>query len=355
MLQTLFSIPTTIFGVPIFGVGVVLAVIVLWTAFAVWSRVARVGFDGEATSTLIFGGIASAFVVFVVPNLVGDAGFPVRGYGFFLLIAIVTSFGLLVCRRENVGLSVDDVMAFVLWGVVGGIAGARIFYIAQYWQTLLVVAPTGSLDFPATTWKMVNLTEGGLVVYGSLIGGAATVITMTLMRRLPVLKVCDWVIPAVAFGMAIGRLGCLMNGCCYGEVCSPEYGIVFPVGSPAHYEQVARGLVDANSGQVLPVYPTQLYSAAGLAILGAILLALDFVVNFAVNKQFANRYAGIVLAAFLLLEPPMRFVLEIFRADEKSFWITPMTISQNVAVMMFAVGVVLMAFVVRRGSRRSQT
>jgi phosphatidylglycerol:prolipoprotein diacylglycerol transferase len=80
--------------------------------------------------------------------------------------------------------------------------------------------------------------EGGLVVYGGIIGGMIATAIFFWRHRLSVLAMYDIMAPALLLGIAFGRLGCLMNGCCFGSVCEPAYGIVFPVGSPAHYSQV---------------------------------------------------------------------------------------------------------------------
>jgi phosphatidylglycerol:prolipoprotein diacylglycerol transferase len=119
---------------------------------------------------------------------------------------------------------------------VAGLIGARAFYVIEYWNEFQ--RPT----LRETLARILNFTQGGLVVYGALFGGVAVGIIFVRRRRLPVLAMTDLVSPSLMIGLALGRLGCLLNGCCFGGVCESQAPrIRFPIGSPPYVQQLEQG------------------------------------------------------------------------------------------------------------------
>jgi len=92
--------------------------------------------------------------------------------------------------------------------MVAGIAGARLFYVIQKRDEFFNGAPPLEMIL-----SMVNMTKGGLVVYGSLIGGSLAALIFLKLNKLPILKIADLMAPGMVLGLAIGRLGCLMEWC----------------------------------------------------------------------------------------------------------------------------------------------
>jgi prolipoprotein diacylglyceryltransferase len=84
---------------------------------------------------------------------------------------------------------------------------------------------------------VVNVAGGGLVVYGAVIGGILGTLVFIQRYKLPSLAMFDLAIPSLMLGMGLGRLGCLMNGCCFGSLCSLPWAVTFPPGSPPHFYQ----------------------------------------------------------------------------------------------------------------------
>jgi phosphatidylglycerol:prolipoprotein diacylglycerol transferase len=111
-----------------------------------------------------------------------------------------------------------------------------------------------------------------LVVYGAFFGGMIGLLLFVRKQRLPLLAMCDLVVPSMALGLAIGRIGCLMNGCCFGAVCDYPWAVTFPPESPPYRAQVERGqmygfTLSGNSlaePRVLAVEPDSLAAQAGL-------------------------------------------------------------------------------------------
>lgn len=235
MRQTLFYIPHEILGLPVFGMGWALLVWAIVSVVLLFWLVRRQGWNADTRSYLPLLLLVAAAFYFVLPFLEErppngpPLGLAIRGYGVMLLVGVVCAVGLAVQQARRVGLDPELIYSLALWSFVGGIIGARLFYVIQYWHRF--EHPT----LGATIGALLNVTEGGLVVYGSLIGGGITGIWFIRKHRLPLLAVLDLVAPALMIGLAIGRIGCLLNGCCHGGLC--EYralGITFPKGNPPY-------------------------------------------------------------------------------------------------------------------------
>jgi len=242
VLQTLFYIPTKIGDVPLFGPGVLL---VLWAigsiGLLVW-LVRRQGFNADTRAylpVLLLLGLA----IYFLPKIVGDTqGLPVRGYGVMLLLAVASSVGLLVARGKRIGIDPELIFSLSFWLFVAGILGARVFFVIQYWnESFYQTTKDGSFDFGATVRAVLNISQGGLVVFGSLIGGAIAALIFIRKHKLPTLVMGDLMAPCIVLGMAIGRIGCFLNGCCHGAVCDLPWAVQFPHGSEAYVQQVEDG------------------------------------------------------------------------------------------------------------------
>ena len=122
------------------------------------------------------------------------------------------------------------------WGVVSGIVGARLFYVIQHWDTLDGETLSDRL------YSSLQFTEGGLVVYGGVIAGLIAISYWAYSFKVSLLKVADAVTPAFFLGLAFGRIGCLLNGCCYGGLCDSHLpSISFPSGSAVYSDQLLNG------------------------------------------------------------------------------------------------------------------
>jgi phosphatidylglycerol:prolipoprotein diacylglycerol transferase len=213
------------------------AVMLLW----LWRR------NGWSTETmsyipvlLVMGG-----VILFLPRLVEADGLPIRGYGAFMLAGVVAGVATAVYRAKRQGFDPDLMMSLAFWMFVAGIIGARVFFVIQYWEsfqreTLL-----------QTIGQMLKFTEGGLVVYGALAGGLLAFVVFCRRQQWSPLVIGDIIGPSMLLGLALGRIGCLMNGCCYGGVCDGDsVCISFPkysnppqndTFSPPYQDQLVRG------------------------------------------------------------------------------------------------------------------
>lgn len=227
----------------------------------------------------------------------------IRFYGLMYVIAILAGSFLIKreVRRKGIKLTEDDVMNFILWSVLGGIVGARIYYIAFNWDYY----SANLRDIPAV-W------HGGLAIHGGLIGGILVAYIYLKQRGISFWKMADSVAPAIILGQAFGRFGNFMNGDAHGRPTAMPWGIVFPPGSIA-------GREFPN----IPLHPTMLYE---MAINISIFLILWFGLR---NREHKN---GFIFAAYLMLYSLGRFVVESFRAD--SLMMGPIRAAQAVSLTL---------------------
>ena len=138
-------------------------------------------------------------------------------------------------RARQVGLDPEIILSLATWFFASGIVGARLFYVVEYWPKF------DKATLGETLLTIINLTQGGLVVYGSLLAGGAALVVFVYKNRLPGLAFADLIAPGVVLGVGLGRIGCFLNGCCFGGVCDLPWAVQFPEGSPAYADQAQRG------------------------------------------------------------------------------------------------------------------
>ena len=217
------------------------------------------------------------------PELFEIGPLTVHAYGFFLALAFIV--GMLVSfwylRKQFMDAYV--VFELVLAAAVGGIIGARIFYIIGHWS-----------DFSSAWWEIFYFWDvEGLVFYGGLIFGIAAAVAVVKWRGLSIGVVLDSGGLAVPAALAVARVGCYLNGCCYGKSTSLPWGVTFPPST-----QLSMGMPPN------PIHPTQIYEI----IMDVAILIILLVIY----KKF--RYRGEIMLSFIMLYAVARFINEFFRA-----------------------------------------
>jgi phosphatidylglycerol:prolipoprotein diacylglycerol transferase len=159
---------------------------------------------------------------------------PIYGYGFMLFCAFVACTWLAIRLGKRHGLPNEPIWDLATWLFFGGIIGARLTFIARY------------SDPSWSWWNYFAVWDGGLIFYGSIPGalvGYALAYHFQLKKHgVSHWQMADIVAPGLALGLCLGRIGCLLNGCCYGNVaCENCLAISFPLSSPPRYEMVKRG------------------------------------------------------------------------------------------------------------------
>lgn len=171
--------------------------------------------------------------LFTIPIL----DWPIKSYGAMLTIGFLSAIWLSIKRAERMKMDPDLVLNIGMVCLVCGVVFARVFYVVHYWGSSFKHQANPII-------AALNFTSGGLEYYGGLIGAIVGAVGYMMIKRVSVRMYTDLLAPATAFGLAFGRIGCLLNGCCWGGACvdahghaSVPWGIRFPHGSPAQMRQ----------------------------------------------------------------------------------------------------------------------
>lgn len=313
---------------PGFGFGIVL---LAWVLFGAWSLRylwrARGHWTGDDWSSIgLWIGIAAAIIF--APQFgprFAPEGLPIYGYGLMLLISFGSGALLAIWRAQREGLNADLIWDLAAWLFIPGLVGARVFYLVQYGHQVFAGKQGAEL-----LWAVVNLPDGGLVLFGGLLAGAVSYFTFCHLRQVPPLLLADIVTPSVFLGIGFGRIGCLLNGCCFGDVCHLPWGLSFPKDSVPYRVLVDRGFLAPDAPFTPPLHPTQIYSAIDGFLICAITLAY---------YPYRQRN-GSVFGVALLIYPTTRFLIELLRGDEYGQFGTSLTISQWVSIGVILCGIV---------------
>ena len=199
--------------------------------------------------------------------------FTIYSYGLMFAIAVLVCAFFLSKDAAQKGISRETVFDLVFWVVLSGLIGARLFFVILNWKYFL--------QYPG---EIINVQNGGLAFQGSLVFGTIAGLIYVKKNKLSLVTVIDLCAPYAALGQSIGRIGCFLNGCCFGK--SVPWGIYFPV---LKYR----------------AYPTQLFDAIGLFV----------IFLFLKRMQKKSLLPGQIFVLYLVLASLLRFIVEFFRAD----------------------------------------
>jgi phosphatidylglycerol:prolipoprotein diacylglycerol transferase len=252
----------------------------------------------------------------VNPVLFRIGSFALHGYG--LLYALGVAVGVLGARKllRREGVSDDTTWDLALALVAGVVIGARLEYVRSHFA-----------EFAGAPWRVLALRDGGLVFYGGFVGAVLAILAVARWRGVRPLQVFDAFAVFLPVGHALGRVGCVLAGCCWGAPTGLPWGIRYPA---SH-----------DSGGV-PTHPVQLYEAAFNLALGAALLIL----------HGRRRHEGQVLAAFLLSYPIFRALNETLRGDAvRGFVLGTVTNAQATSAVLVVTGLAVAWYARRYGAR----
>ena len=272
-------------------------------------------------------------VIFELPSwfpLLGGA--PITSFGVFMLFAFLTGGYVLRAEMRRMGEDPDRAWDLVFMAVVGGIVGAKLYYLLLNYREL-AADPLGML-----------LSRGGLVWYGGFVLATALVVWEIRRQKLPLAATADAIAPALALAYAVGRIGCFLVGDDWGRPTDSWVGVRFPRGTPpSHVDQIERlfGIsVDPELveryGQVVPVHPTQLYE-----------VAMSTLIFFVLWRLRGRHAPGWLFMLWLMLAGVERFLVEFLRAKDDRFF-GALTLAQVISLAVVAVGVVGVARISRR-------
>lgn len=253
------------------------------------------------------------------------------GYSAFLALAFtvgITIAGSLAESRGNIGFK--DFRRFCLIAMGGSLVGARVFHV--------FFEGYGEL-YRSHPWLVIDLFRGGLSVWGGLMGAFLGLAFAFRRRWTALVAVADIAAPAFLVGTAIARVGCWVEGCCFGTPSVLPWATIYGHGSHAWTSQVALGAIPRDAAHSLPVHPSQLYEALGATILG---LGLTWVVRWCPSMT-----PGLPFSSALGSYGALRFLVEFWRADPRGSW-NGAPLPQIVAAMAVLVATTLVAYRRRR-------
>ncbi|MEW6096909.1 MAG: prolipoprotein diacylglyceryl transferase [bacterium] len=237
---------------------------------------------------------------------------PITIYSYGVMLALAFGIGIYLARKRalTVGINPHIIMDLGVYVLIASIIGARLLYIMS-----------NVSYYMAHPWEMV-FSRYGFVFYGGLI--LATIVSIWYLKRqkLSCWKMADVVAPSIAIGQAIGRIGCFLNGCCYGKPTTLPWGVMLPGRDPL---------------DLTPLHPTQLYSCATNLIIFCILTCL----------WKRRKFDGQIFLLYLLLYAIARFIIEMYRGDNP-YILFHLTLSQILSIL---IGLGAMTVMVRKEIR----
>ncbi len=267
-------------------------------------------------------------VLFHIPFL----GWPVYGYGLMMVIGFYVGIQLCMYLAKRCGLNPDTLMNAGLLALITGIIGARASHVLEN----LGEYTDSSRSIFANLKAAANISSGGLTYYGGFLLAFPVLVVYAVKKQIPLRLGMDIIAPGLMVGLGFGRIGCLLNGCCYGAVCNDSWAptMTFPYNSIAYQDQFIRGQISPPADLLAPtnrpplmtwdelkpdpslralavgqrslsLIPAQVYSA-----ITAFLIAFTCVAFFTVPHK-----AGHVFAGMMIVEGFERYILELLRAE----------------------------------------
>ena len=267
-------------------------------------------------------------------------GLTIHSYGFMIMLGFLCCLYLLGKRGRRRGFNVEALYDTALVGLLAGIVVSRLYHVVFNWR-----------QFSSNPVEIIRVDRGGLVFYGGLAGGAAGLLVMIYKKRLPLRRTLDLVVGLVPLGHAFGRMGCFLNGCCFGDKTDSFIGVKFPriladgvsdnpllnvagktiVGSPVFVQQVLDRQVASTSVYALPVHPTQLYAVAYN------LLIFGFLTMWARRAKRDGEVAWL----YAILYGSARFFNETIRVDQARV-VAGLTVAQLICIGLVVFGLVML-------------
>jgi phosphatidylglycerol---prolipoprotein diacylglyceryl transferase len=305
-------------------------------------------------------------ILFRIPIPWTSSALTLYGYGAMMCLGFLAAIWLAAWRAKREKQSPDIIYNAALVAFFGGIFGARAFYVLQN--------HSGSMSL----WDLVKIWEGGLTFYGGFLVAVGTMVAFLALTRRPLLFWLDIMAPSTALGLAFGRAGCFLNGCCYGDTCHTVPGLTWPAGTIPweHYASKAfpfaselpsgpaSGMINgalAAVWQPPAIHATELYALANALLLAVLLhtmfrwkrrhgqIILLFAVLYGASRFFEEMLRDDEPRIYLF---GLKTVLRVFGMDDTASRLPGLTISENLAVLMVLGGLIALV-VLMRSTRRT--
>ncbi len=255
----------------------------------------------------------------MLPELFEIGRFTIYTYGVLLAAAYLLGLKFAMVRARSRGLDPARTLDLGIYIIISALIGAKLLLFFVEFDTFR--------RDPAELW---SLARSGGVFYGGLILAVTVALWFMRRHRMPVWTTCDVFAPGIALGHAVGRLGCLAAGCCYGRPSDLPWAITF-----THPEAAA------NSGTPLhvPLHPTQLYESGAELLILVVLLAAE---------RHGRQFPGRTFWLYMLLYGVSRFAIELFRGDDRGIVLGLVSTSQFISILIVPLSLVMLYVLSRR-------
>ena len=259
--------------------------------------------------------------------------FSIYSYGVMIASAFIAAILFAMKEAKKSGEDPERILDISLYVILGALIGGRLGYVLTY------------LDYYVKDpVKILYFRQGGLSFLGGFLVAYFLCWLYVKRTKISFWKYADIAAPSIALGIGIGRIGCFLNGCCFGVV-SENYGIKFPSlhMPPVYLQQLNDGLIASGSSCTIPVIPTQIFSSLYGFLIFFILLWM---------KKY-KKYDGFLLLSFFVLYSISRFTVEFFRFYENNYKVfNLLTISQTIVLGVILVSLVFMN-ILKKKSKKS--
>ncbi len=248
--------------------------------------------------------------------------FSVAWYGFIIMIGFLLGFLLCMTIAKKSGQNSENYVDFFIYAVIGGILGARLYYVLFSWDY-----------YSAHPSEIIAIWNGGLAIYGGIIADIIIAFFFCRHRKLDFALLLDTCLPCVALGQAIGRWGNFMNQEAFGGYCDGLFAMRLNI-KTAYYltPELLDKAITVNGTTYIQVHPTFLYESFGcLMVLLLMLLMWKF-----------KKFNGQAACSYFIGYGIVRAFVEPLRTDQLLLWNTNIPVSVVVSVGMILLGVVLM-------------
>ena len=258
--------------------------------------------------------------LFEIPAIFGIGPLTVYTYGVMLAAAYLLGLQLAIVRAKKAGLDSQKMLDLGVALVIAALVGAKLLLLLVNFNY-----------FRSNPEEIFVLARSGGVFYGGLIGATLVAFWYITRHRLPLWTTCDMFAPGIALGHVIGRLGCLMAGCCYGLPTSVPWAVTF-----------TDPFAAANVGTPLnqPLHPTQLYEAGAELIILVFLLA---------TERKGRTFPGRTFWSYMFLYAVSRFIIEFYRGDERGL-VMGLSTSQFISLVLAPLSLIMLVVLRKRAT-----
>ncbi len=241
------------------------------------------------------------------PILFSVGNINIHSYGFMIAIAFIVGIFISMQFGRKVNIKPEIILDLAIYVMIGAIVGSRAMYVIGQWD-----------KYKDNIIEIFMVQQGGLAFLGGFALVVGIIALYAKLKQIPMLRLLDVLAPGAALGYAIARVGCFLNGCCFGVPAGVPWAIKFVPGSLAHFHYPG-----------LAVHPTQLYALAAMAL-------VFIVMTFIWPKR---KYDGQVFFWWLILYSVYRFVVEIYRYCPDDLIYFGLKPGQIIAIIMLVIGI----------------